>query len=381
MKNLPVVVRAVMAPMLVIGGLAVTALPAVAQDAALVGVDEVLQEPLAQTVPVIGRFIARQGGPVATQAGGRVTKINAHVGDRVAAGDVLAELDLDRLSWQRDLAKAAYAASDARLGAAQARLTKKKQELARIEGIQTSAAFSQARYEDVQQELIEAEEAVSEAASAKVQAQAELKLAQDDFEKGRVAAPYNGVVTAKHTEVGSYLRVGDPVASLVNVGALEIEADVPYERIAGLKVGTTLPVSLPDGTQQSAKVRAVGGEEDPLTRTRVVRLSPQIENPIVPLADGMSATIFVPAGIPRNVVTVDKDAVIKRQGMSLVYIVQDGTAQIRPIELGEAVGDRFEVRSGLQPGDVVVNRGNERLRPGQAVKPGAAPEGEGEGNS
>jgi len=340
------------------------------QDAALVGVDEVVSEPLDQQVPVIGRFVARQGGPVATQISGLVTGLDAHVGDRVEAGDKLAALDLDRLRWRRDLAKAGLDAATARLGAARARLAKKQQETARIEGIRESAAFSRARYEDLQQEVIEAEESVAEAVAAVASAEAELRLRQHDLENGVVRAPYPGVVTGRHTEVGAYLGAGERVVSLVNIEELEIETDVPYARIAALEAGRALDIRLPDGTNHQGVVRAVGAEEDPLTRTRILRLTPVVENPVVPIAAGMSATVFVPAGIPREVVTVHKDAVLKREGISLVYVVEDGAAQVRPVELGEAVGDRFEVRSGLEAGEIVVTRGNERLRPGQPVTTG-----------
>jgi multidrug efflux pump subunit AcrA (membrane-fusion protein) len=87
---------------------------------------------------------------------------------------------------------------------------------------------------------------------------------------------------------------------------------------------------------------------------------------------GESVDALLPLGVPREVVTVHKDAVLKRQGMSLVYVVdKENAAQIRPVELGEAIGPRFEVLSGLESGEIVVIRGNERLRPGQALRIGS----------
>ena len=78
-------------------------------------------------------------------------------------------------------------------------------------------------------------------------------------------------------------------------------------------------------------------------------------------------TVKVPIGAPRDVLTVHKDAVIKRGPQSIVYVVEDGSANLRPVRLGEAVGSRLEVLEGLQDGDLVVVRGNERLRPGDKV--------------
>jgi multidrug efflux pump subunit AcrA (membrane-fusion protein) len=67
------------------------------------------------------------------------------------------------------------------------------------------------------------------------------------------------------------------------------------------------------------------------------------------------------------VVSVHKDAVLRRQGRASVYVIENGTAQSREVTLGPAVGSRFQVKEGLKPGDIVVIRGNERLRPGQPV--------------
>jgi len=345
-----------------------------AQQASLVGVDEVRIEPLAQTQPVIGRFVARQAGEVAARTDGAVTQIDAQVGDRVVAGDVVAVLDVDRLTWRRDLAASTAKEMSALRASANSQLDKRRQELARLEGIRSSAAFSQARYDDAVQDVLTAESAVTAAAAVLARVRSNVKLAQDDLDHATVRAPYDGVVSFRHTEIGAYVRVGDPVVSLVNENDLEIEADVPYNRIAGLQPGTVVTVTLADQTEHNSVVRAIGAEENAMTRTRLVRFTPAVENATVPNAVGESVSVLLPLGLAREVVTVHKDAVLKRQGLSLVYVVdEESNAQIRPVELGEAVGSRFLVFSGVAPGDQVVVRGNERLRPGQAVSI-AAPE-------
>jgi multidrug efflux pump subunit AcrA (membrane-fusion protein) len=86
------------------------------------------------------------------------------------------------------------------------------------------------------------------------------------------------------------------------------------------------------------------------------------------LATNQSVVLAIPAGQAREVVSVHKDAVINRKGKNIVFIVEDGAANIRPVKLGEAIGPRFVVLGGLKAGDTIVVRGNERLRPGQKVK-------------
>lgn len=341
---------------------------AAAQNAAPVGVDAVVLEPLSQTVPVAGRFVARQAGAVAARTEGAITEMTVQIGDRVIAGDVLAVLDVDRLGWRRDLARATAREMEGRLAAAKSELAKAQAELARMEGIRSSAAFNQARYDDAVQDVAIAEGTAAAAAAVVARERAALKLAEDDLRHGRLKAPYPGVVSRRHTEAGAYVRVGDPVISLVNQDDLEIEADVPYNRISGMAPGTVVSLNLADGSEHQAIVRALGAEENPLTRTRLVRFTPVIDGGEIANAVGESLAVWLPLGAPREVVSVHKDAILKRQGLSLVYVVTaENIAQIRPVELGEAVGTRFVVLDGLAPGEQVVVRGNERLRPGQEV--------------
>jgi RND family efflux transporter MFP subunit len=362
---------------------ALAAAPAVHAQGALVGVDEVQREPLAQTQPVIGRFVARQAGDVAARTAGSVTEMRVLIGDRVAKGDVLAVLDMDRLSWQRDLVASTAKEMNALVESANAALMKRRQDLTRLEGIRESAAFSQARYDDAVQDLLRAEAGVAAAAAVRSRVRANLKIAQDDLKHGKVMAPYTGVVSRRHTEVGAYVNVGEAVVSLVNETDLEIEADVPYNRIAGLQPGTIVTITLADRSSHNAVVRATGAEENAMTRTRLVRFTPDIAGATVPNAVGESLSVMLPLGAPREVVTVHKDAILKRQGLSLVYVMDaESKAQIRPVELGEAVGPRFVVLGGVEPGEIVVIRGNERLRPGQDIQIGEpAPAEEAAGES
>lgn len=342
-----------------------------AQQAAAVGVDSVRTEPLSQTQPVIGRFVSRQSGIVAAQTAGAVTTLNVQVGDRVKRGAVIAVIDIDRLTWQKDIAQATVAEMEAQVSAAEARLDKRILEAQRLEGIRESAAFSQARYDDAIQDWIEAEASLKATRASLSRVQANLRLAEDDLRHGRVRAPYNGVITGRLTEVGSYVNVGSSIVTMINEDDLEIEADVPYNRIAGLAPGTPVSIMTADGQAHGGEVRAVGAEENAMSRTRVVRFTPTVQAAAVKPAAGESVDVLLPIGLPRDVVTVHKDAILKRQGMSLVYVIDaESTAQVRPIEVGEAVGPRFEVLDGLAPGEVVVVRGNERLRPGQAVSAG-----------
>ena len=350
-----------------------TALPATAQNsfATPVGVDEVRREPLSQTVPVIGRLVARQAGVVAARARGPVAEIRIDVGDKVDKGAIIAVLVADRLHWERQLRAAQVAEAEAALTTAKTETALKTQELKRMEGLRKSSAFSQARYDDALQEVAKARSAAAEVEASRAQARANLKLAEIDLRYAKIRAPFPGVVSMRHTEVGSYLNVGDPVITLIDDQRLEIEADVPAERISGLEAGAVVSFRIDGSSLLRATVRAVIPEENPMTRTRAVRFTPNFGGRRAKLATNQSVTLHLPVGTARTVMTVHKDAILNRADKTVVFVVAGEKAQMRPVRLGDAVGGRFEVLSGLDNGDLVVVRGNERLRPGQKIRFGS----------
>jgi len=333
-----------------------------------VGVDKVIEEPLVQTVPVIGRFIARQSGKVASRVAAVVSEIRADVGDRVETGDVIVILDKEVLKWKRELQRLELRHSEASYKTKKVSITLLEQELKRLNRLRKSPAFSQARYDDKEQEVIRSKSSAAESEAALGSARAKLRLAEIDFNSAEIKAPYAGVISQKLTEVGSYVKVGDPVVVIIDDETLEIEADVPSNRIASLKINAELATHLSSTLSFTSVVRAIIPDENPRTRTRTVRFTPLYHNNIDNVAANQSLTLDIPAGPRRQVITVHKDAVLNRKGDKVVFVAAGNKAMLHPVELGEAVGSRFVVTKGLSVGDIVIVRGNERLSPNSTIK-------------
>ena len=333
---------------------------------AAVAVDPVTRQPLIATVNVLGRFVARQFGVLAARIAERVDQVTVQVGDRVTRGQVVARLSSDRLAAERVRAEAQAKAADSDIIQERANLAKAQQTLDRLNKLRNSSAHRPDRMEDAGRD-VEAHRAALRAAEADASvARAQLELAEIALRDAEITAPYDGVVTVKHVSEGSYVRLGDPVLTMLNHTELEIEADVPANRTGGLAPGTPVEGLLQDGARVAAIVRAVIPEENTRTRTRAVRFTPQ-DSAQVGNAANQAVTLAVPLDQSRQVLTVDKDAVTVQRGENIVFIVQDGKAVPRSVRLGESVGNRFEVLDGLADGDMAVIRGNEVLRPGQAV--------------
>ena len=338
------------------------------QDATPVGVDKVLLEPQAQTMPVIGRFVAPGSGIVATRIAERVTEMTVRVGDRVRRGDVLAKLAADRMQSERTLRVADLRRAEAQITREKASLTKMQQAYARVTSLRSSTAYRKDRQEDAKRDVEVAGSALGQAQADLLRAQANLDLADIALKDTTITAPYPAVVIVRHTVAGNYAQVGDPIVTLLNDRDMEIEADVPAIRTGGLLPGTKVRVTLQDGGMLNAVVRVVVQEENTRTRTRSVRLSPELGGRSGSLANNQSVTVQIPTGGANDVVTVHKDAIVILKGRTMVYVIEDGKAAIRQVMIGNAIEARFEVKTGLKPGDIVVVRGNERLRPGQSVK-------------
>ncbi len=343
--------------------------PAFAQANAMrVRVDRVKLVPLSQTVPVIGRLVAQQIGVVAARINGPVDAFEVKVGDRVKAGQVIAALNDTAIAARRDLYAGKLSEVRAELAVKNAELALARQNYKRHEKLKKSAAFSQARFDDAKQNVTIAMAEARQAETAIAAAQADLNLAEINLYNAQVRAPYAGVVTERLTEAGAYVQVGGPVVRMIGDQTLEIEAEVPFRRLAGIEPGVEVRLWLDDGTEHSAVVRALLPSENPLTRTRAVRFVPNIGATLRPLAHDQSVTLDIPIGPERQVLSVHKDAIVTRQGKDTVFVAKGGEVQARPVRLGVAVGSRMEVLDGLGEGEQVVVRGNERLRPGAKIQ-------------
>ncbi len=342
--------------------------PAGRRPARPVRVDEVIVAAQSQTAPVLGRLVARRSGRVAALVSGAVVRIDVEVGDRVRRGDIVATLSGATLEALRDKFGAALATRRALLAAAEAESLKKDRELQRMKELRQSSSFSRARFEDLERDVQQRRAMIDERRARVREGEADLRRAEIDLRNSRIRAPYDGVVAARHAEVGAYVGLGAPVVTLINDGEIEIEAEVPSDRIAGLVPGIRVRLQLDDGTWGRAAVRALVPEENPRTRTRPVRFVPEFGAGVGRLAVNQSVTVMVPVGEIRQAVTVHKDAIVRQGDRQTVYIARNGKAFPRRVALGDAVGNRYVVLSGLKAGDRVITYGNEGLPPGAVVR-------------
>ena len=336
---------------------------------AAVGVQTVEMRQLSETVPVFAEIVTARDGAVASRVAGNVEAVHVLAGTRVSEGDLLAELDTELLNIRLTQTEAQMAEALAAFATAQVRADRTATVFKRIVSLRSSTAFNQGRFDETEGDMLEARSQLVEANARRTSIEAQVAEASYQLENSRIKAPFSGVVIEVSTIPGAYIQAGDPVVRLLDIDSFEIQASVPARLVAGLTVRQKVQASLETGEELTLELRAILPIESTSTRTRSVRFVSSGLGAIQNTAVGQSLTVLIPVGVARDVLSVPKDALVQGQGGWTVFVAVEGKAVPRAIELGIALDDRYEVLSGLAPGDTVVVRGNERLRPGQDIAP------------
>lgn len=306
------------------------------------------------------------------RVGGKIIKRQAELGQRVKAGQILAQLDPQDYKLAADAARAQLqaAATNRDLAAA---------DYKRFAALKEQNFISGAE--------LERREATLKAAQAQVdQAQSQLNVQGNQAKYAVLVADVSGIVTAIEAEPGQVVSAGTPVVRIAADGVRDVVFSVPEDKVSGIKPGMAMKVRgwAQDAQAAStvAKVREVAASADPATRTYQVKLA--LSGAAVP--PPLGATVYV---LPEGLGGVQGMPVIKlptsalrREGQnSAVWVLDKPTMTLKSqtIQIATADGNEAVIASGLQPGMLVVSAGVHVLSAGQKVtiyqeKVAAAPE-------
>ncbi len=300
---------------------------------------------------------ARTESRLGFRVAGKMTRRQAEVGQHVAAGAPLAELDPEDLRLQQAAAAATAQSAKVNLDLAVA-------DFRRYKDLRDQGFISSAELERRDTTL-----KAAQAQFEQTRAQASVQGNQTAYSTLRAAVP--GVVTAVEAEPGAVLTAGTPVLRLAHDGPRDAVFAVPEDATPGLRALLGKPGGLQVrlwGNAQTlpATVREVAAAADPATRTFLVKAD--LGNASVQL--GQTASVLL--ALPRmdGVAKLPLTAVTQQQGKTAVWLVDKAsmTVQVQPIAVAGADGNSVVVASGLSPGQLVVTAGVHVLTPGQKVK-------------
>lgn len=335
---------------------------------AMVVVDAVRLETVEQQREVTGSLLALRRAVLASQEAGLVVELSFQDGDAVKAGQVIAALHDVRARLEVDRRAAEAEARQAAVNERTVDAERAERDLARMEEMRSRGAGNEKEYDNAQTLRATAAARLAQARAELDAARADLRLARQSLEDMSIEAPFDGVIVSKRTEVGQWIERGGPIAEVVALDTIEARLDVPERYIERLDLsGGRVSVRV-SGWRDAIEgtVIAVVPDADPRSRLFPVRVA--LANRAGRLRPGMSVVGYVPTGTNEPTLTVHKDAVLRNEAGEFVYYSAGGVAAVAPIQRMFAVGDRVAIRPGrLQPGDLVVVEGNERMFPGQPL--------------
>lgn len=303
------------------------------------------------------------------QRSGRLASVAVDVGQRVAAGDVLAVVEHDELLLQREQAAASVAVSQASVRRAETQLERAREDYERTEQLYRRGAATQQELQRVQGVLEEAQIQLDSARAQLAQAEANYRLVELQLERVHVTAPVSGVVVSRPVVAGSQVSPSTSVATLAAMDPIEVVFHLPEREMGRVGAGQPIFVVVDafPGRTFSGRVSQVGAAVDPRTRTVTVR--GRVDNPDLALRPGMFARVELVLARKDAVLSVPREALLQGPQGPYVYVVEDNRAVTRPLTVGLEGSERVEVLAGVREGEPVVVVGQHRLRPGRAVVP------------
>ena len=328
--------------------------PPVAEPVRAVKLITVASAPLQVGPEYAAEVRARVESRLGFRVAGKITRRAVDVGQRVAAGQLLAQLDARDYQLALDAARAQLVAAATQRDLAAA-------DLKRFQGLREQGFISAAE--------IERRSAQLQAAQAMLdQARAQLGSQGNQTAYTQLLADAPGVVTAVEAEVGQVVAAGTPVVRVAQDGPRDAVFAVPEDRVAAVRSGQPVDVrAWADGARWQGTVREIAASADPVTRTFTVKVALAGDPP------ALGATVYVASRADERaaapVIKLPTSALRRDGDGSAVWLFDAASGSVRsqPVQLAGSDGNEVVVASGLAPGMQVVVVGVHVLTPGQKV--------------
>ncbi|MCK0162482.1 efflux RND transporter periplasmic adaptor subunit [Marinobacter sp. S6332] len=300
---------------------------------------------LQETLVLDGVIEAVQQSTVSAQTSGTVQQLPFDVDDSVAAGDLIVQLDS---SEQRARLNQAQAGRDE----AKATLDDAQQQFDRIESIHERGLVSRQEFDSARNNLA--------AAKARLErAEAALAEAREQLSYTRIIAPYGGILTERHVELGESVSPGQPLLSGLSLEQLRVVVDLPQQYADLARRDRQAKVTLGDGRVLETGEMTFYPYANPATHT--FRLRMRLNEPNGSLFPGMLVKVGVPVAA-REVLWIPASSLVRRSELRAVFVLDEqGRPRLRQVRTGAQQDGRLEVLAGLSQGEQVV------MYPGELV--------------
>lgn len=295
-------------------------------------------EPFTESLSATGSLLADEGVELQAEINGKIAAIRFREGSRVKRGELLVKLNDADLRAQRALAQH-------NLELAQLR----EQRVGQLvkEGIVTASDYDTARFE----------------VAARLD---QISIIEAQIEKTEVRAPFDGVVGLRYVSEGSYVNATTRVATLQQIDRLKVNFSVPEKYAGRIRIGSPIRFAINGSDRRFAgAIYAFDPRIDAGTRTVVIRAV--CDNPEGVLLPGAFANVELELATVSDAILVPAEAVIPGVSEKNVFVMVDGKAERRAVEIGTRTANQVQILSGLKAGDRLIVSGLQQMRAGLAV--------------
>ena len=340
---------------------------------------------------VVGTLAAVDQVTISSEAEGTVRAILADLGDRVAANQVLIQLDHEKQQYTYEQQQAALARALAQYGApdadhlppieqtpdvqkAKAELDQAQQGFTRAKDLSSRSLISQQTYDDARTALQSKQASYDSALQgarnlrASIQAsEATMKLAGRQLRDTDIRAPFDGFVERRLVNLGELVKVQMPVMGIVKLDPLKVTAELPERMAPWIDDGRPVELRVDAYRDRTfiGKVTRISPAVN--TATRAFPFEAVVPNRDAALKPGTFARVHVESGKVDDVLTLPYSALQYRYGVNRVFVVKGDRLSMRELQIGERLGDRVEIASGVSEGDPVAITDVDTLSDGARV--------------
>jgi len=300
----------------------------------------------------VGQVHSQSAPTLAAEVSGRITRVLADTGDRIEAGQLLAETDTSTLLLQQQAAKAAVERLLVHIANGEKRV-------GRLQTLSAKNLSSQTQLDDAREQL-EAYRADHKAAVA------QLAIVEDSLAKSRVVAPVSGVIERRLISAGDFVSRGQALFEITHPEKLQ--AWLPYPETVALEVRIGQTAKIDSPLTPGKTVTGAISELQPTigSGSRAVMAIVNLAEP-GELRPGATITGQVLVETRRNAVLVPNTSVVRRPGGEFVYVIDGNRAEARPVETGHPQGSLVEIVKGLGGSETVATDGASFLTDGARV--------------
>jgi RND family efflux transporter MFP subunit len=317
---------------------------------ALVVVDKVKRGMMNPREEFVGSVYYREISDLSSEVSGKVEDFYFKEGEKVKKGEVLVSIDQSIL--QKDLE-----AKRAELLSLEAEIEKAEKDFNRIDALYREDSIAEQVYDE---HLYRLKSLKAKGDSLR----AIIERMEIELKKHIIVSPFDGVIINRLIDRGEWLSPGKIVATIARLSPVEVVVDIPAGVIRYIKKNKNVDVKI-NGRDYKGIISAIIPRGDISSRTIPVKVSLTNKGE---LFEGMEARVMLPTARERKVLLLNRDAVLRLFGKTVVFTVMDGKAKMIPVEVLGYDGLTAGVLSDyIKPGMLVVIKGHERLSDGQQV--------------